>query len=546
VLADDQDWVGRTADDVIAEAARRATGKPIVCASGISPSGPIHLGNLREIMVPHLVADEIRARGIDCEHLLSWDDFDRLRKVPAGVDSSFAEHIGRPLSRIPDPWGEYPSWAERFKAPFRAALAELGMVIREIPQSEMYASGAYTDHVLTAIARRQDIGAALARYQTKKKQVTTEAAVATAGETAAGETAAGEDSGAADRDDSAGAAEYFPYRIYCRNCGRDTTAITQYDADTTAAAYICSSCGNNDTVVLREQPEAGKLVWKVDWPMRWAYEDVLFEAGGNDHSSPGSSGSAPTPADALRILEAPVLRWVYARRKPSQSITVDFGAEMGRLYDEWDALNRRVAERQAERWEAVVLYRAAHTTSAGELPRPNRVFPFRILASVSDVAANDDTQIVRILNQVNSDDAEFTLADTEPRLSRAKAWVVEHVPPEDRTRVRTEPDLQLLASMDEEDRAGLRLFVDGLAANWSLDGLTALVYGVPKVLLGLPKETTPTPDLKAAQRHWFILLYRLLITAETGPRLPTLLFSIGKESLICLLDPAVAATRSGD
>ena len=54
----------------------------IVCASGISPSGPIHLGNLREVMTPHLVADEIRRRGRDVVHLLSWDDYDRFRRVP--------------------------------------------------------------------------------------------------------------------------------------------------------------------------------------------------------------------------------------------------------------------------------------------------------------------------------------------------------------------------------------------------------------------------------------------------------------------------------
>ncbi|GIG55968.1 hypothetical protein Lfu02_03400 [Longispora fulva] len=54
------DWVSRFADEVIAEAAQRGVAGPIVCASGLSPSGPVHLGNLREVMIPHLVADEIK------------------------------------------------------------------------------------------------------------------------------------------------------------------------------------------------------------------------------------------------------------------------------------------------------------------------------------------------------------------------------------------------------------------------------------------------------------------------------------------------------
>ena len=83
-LPTEGDWVARFADEVEAEADRRArSGRAaIVCASGISPSGPIHLGNLREVLTPHLVADELRRRGHDVVHLLSWDDYDRFRRVP--------------------------------------------------------------------------------------------------------------------------------------------------------------------------------------------------------------------------------------------------------------------------------------------------------------------------------------------------------------------------------------------------------------------------------------------------------------------------------
>ena len=97
----EDDWVSRLADQVIAAADRRAPGKPVVVASGLSPSGPIHLGNLREVMTPHLVADEIRRRGLDCVHILSWDDYDRFRRVPAGIDPSWSRHIGKPLTVRP-------------------------------------------------------------------------------------------------------------------------------------------------------------------------------------------------------------------------------------------------------------------------------------------------------------------------------------------------------------------------------------------------------------------------------------------------------------
>src|SRR5947209_9822438 len=121
-------------------------------------------------MTPHLVADEIRRRGYPCVHLLSWDDYDRFRKVPAGVDPSWSEHIGKPLTSVPAPTGSvHPNWAEHFKAPMIAAMAELGIEVRGISQTEMYTSGAYRDQVLFAVRERAAIDAVLGEFRTKGK-----------------------------------------------------------------------------------------------------------------------------------------------------------------------------------------------------------------------------------------------------------------------------------------------------------------------------------------------------------------------------------------
>ncbi|URN12875.1 lysine--tRNA ligase [Streptomyces radiopugnans] len=409
------DWVSRIADEVIAEAERRAPGKPVVCASGLSPSGPIHLGNLREVMVPHLVADEIKRRGVPCEHILSWDDYDRFRKVPAGiegVDTSWSEHIGKPLTLVPAPPGsEHPSWAEHFKAAMVRALDELGVEVRGISQTEMYTSGAYGEQILFAMRERARIDAVLDRYRTK---VTPESAAKAAkkqskpkdAEMSAAEIEAAEGSGAAGEDDgSTGDAGYFPYKPYCSVCDRDLTTITAYDDESTRMTYVCR-CGNEETVLLSEH-RRGKLVWKVDWPMRWAYEGVVFEPSGVDHQSPGSSyvvggqlvreifggeqpigpmyafvgisgmakmssskGGVPTPLDALEIMEAPLLRWLYARRRPNQSFKIAFDQEIQRLYDEWDALERKVAEGAAQPADAAAYLRATTTAAERTAPHP--------------------------------------------------------------------------------------------------------------------------------------------------------------------------------
>ncbi|MFH9983271.1 lysine--tRNA ligase [Streptomyces sp. NPDC017179] len=566
------DWVSRFADDVIEESERRAPGKPVVVASGLSPSGPIHLGNLREVMTPHLVADEIRRRGHEVRHLISWDDYDRYRKVPAGVtgvDESWAEHIGKPLTSVPAPKGsEHANWAEHFKAAMVTSLAELGVEFDGISQTEQYTSGVYREQILHAMRHRGDIDAILAQYRTKPK-----AAKKQQKPVDEAELEAEEGSGAASEDDgSSGSAGYFPYKPYCGNCEKDLTTVTAYDDDSTELTYACTACGFSETVRLSEF-NRGKLVWKVDWPMRWAYEGVIFEPSGVDHSSPGSSfqvggqivgifggkqpigpmyafvgisgmakmsssrGGVPTPADALQIMEPQLLRWLYARRRPNQSFKIAFDQEIQRLYDEWDKLAAKVADSSALPGD-VAAYTRAVGTAAAELPRTPRPLPYRTLASVADITAGHQDQALRILSELDPANPLGSLDEARPRYDRAEAWINTHVPADQRTIVRDEPDTDLLKSLDEPSRQSVGLLLDGLGDHWSLDGLTHLVYGVPKVQAGFSADATPKelpPEIKTAQRSFFALLYHLLVGRDTGPRLPTLLLAVGQERVRALL-----------
>jgi lysyl-tRNA synthetase, class I len=541
-----EDWVARTAAQVREEGERRHPGEVPTCASGISPSGPVHLGNLRELMTPHLVADEVRRNGAPCRHILSWDDYDRLRRVPLGVPDSFQEYIGRPLTSVPDPCGQHENFAEHFKEPLRESLDLLGIQVTEISQTEMYTSGAYMEQIVLAMRRRADIGAVLARYRTKRTDP--------------------------DDDEGPQTAVYYPFRPYCATCGRDDTTVTGFDDETTEITYTCA-CG----AVVGPVPiadVAGKLAWKVDWPMRWAYEHVTFEPAGADHASPGSSftvgaelvsaifggelplhfayafvgangsskmsgsrGGAPTPSDALEIFEAPLLRWLYARRRPEQGFNLAFDAEVGRVYDEWDALSRRVAEGAADPAAQAVFARAVGT-SQGPLPVTPRPLRFSTLASVADITAGDAAQMLRIVRDLTADDPVRSLDEVRPRLDCAQAWVTGYARPEDRTHVRAEPDYDRLAALADDERDAVRLLLKYMADDWSVNGLTTLVYGVPKLQRGLPISAPPTKELKEAQRTWFAVLYELLVSRDTGPRLPTLLMALGQDGVRSLLAPA--------
>jgi lysyl-tRNA synthetase class 1 len=550
------DWVTRAADDAMRHAGE---GNRVTVASGASPSGPIHLGNLREFLTPHFVAEELRRRGVVTRHLHSWDDYDRFRKVPAGVPPEWVEHIGRPLSAVPDPWGCHESWAEHFKEPLVSALAEMGVEMDEISQTQMYRAGTYREQILHAIRHRDRIEEVLGRYRTKTAPVTeTEEEAAELAESVANE------------EEGAGAGQYarFPYKPWCAECGRDTTDVTSYDDETTDLAYTCRECGHSGVTNVATE-DGGKLVWKVDWPMRWAWEKVDFEPAGLDHMTPGSSytvgqelvssvfgwkaparvtyafvgiagmqkmssssGGVPTPADALKILEAPMVRWLYTRRAPKQAFTIDFGPEVVRLYDEWDALGRKAADPAKRDAQVLAFERASATSTAGTLPVPAVAVPFRTLSSVADVTAGSADMISRVVEHVGF--PHSTVDELEPRLARAMAWTAS-LPEDERTTVRETPDTDRLASLTEDEELWLRIFLDRLPDELELDEVTSVVYGVPKVARGLGFEDAPTDQVKADQKDFFRLLYNLLVSADRGPRLPTLIVALGHDKVRSLL-----------
>jgi lysyl-tRNA synthetase class 1 len=534
-------WSERLAEEVEARIGAGGAGVPIVCASGISPSGPIHMGNLREVFTTHLVAEALRARGHEVVHLHSWDDYDRLRKVPAGVDPSFGQYVGMPLARVPDPWDpDAGSYAEHWMGEFTSALDDLGIELYEVRQSERYPAGDYNAQVRRAMDARELIFDTLAAQQT---------------------------SGRHEKPLEDRRREYFPFKPFCETCGRDDTQVTAWDGST--VTYRCRH-GHDGTMSLADgMPISGKLVWKVDWPMRWAYEGVSFEPAGEDHHAPtgsftvgstlvrevfggepphsavysfvslagmggkmsGSAGAAPVPRTALQVLEPAIVRWLYIRRLPSQSFAIDLTAKgVQKLYDEWD---RFVAGAQAPDASAAdaTMYRLAVRSSAGKVVATRRRVSFRLLAAAADLTQGNREQIARIVAQhldKPAPPADELLAELEPRLSCAIAYV-ELLPAEQRTTLRSAFDAPTWEGLDDATRKGVQTLARELGDAWSLEGLTALVYAIPKLTLGLPRDAPPNPALKVAQRTFFKALYQLICASDTGPRLPTLMLSIGPE-----------------
>jgi lysyl-tRNA synthetase class 1 len=316
----------------------------ITVAAGITPSGVVHIGNFREVITVDLVVRALRAQGVEVRFIYSWDDFDVFRKVPKDVPQPemLEENLRRSVADVPDPFGCHDSYASHFIAQLEESIVPLRITPEFIRQSGRYRAGAYAEGVRRALEHSDVIRAILDRHRT---------------------TPLSED--------------WLPLAGFCDACGRDEIDFT-WDGDW-GVTYACSRCDHRAEVDLRKGGDV-KLPWRVDWPMRWAEEQVVFEPGGKDHSSAGgsydtareivaevyggvapqyvaydfvrvkgrggkissSAGDVVTVSDCLEIYEPSMLRWIFASQRPNSEFQISFDLDVIKLYEDYDRA-RRVA-----------------------------------------------------------------------------------------------------------------------------------------------------------------------------------------------------------
>lgn len=481
-------------------------------AAGISPSGVVHFGNFRDIVTSHLVREGIEQKGKKARLIFSWDNFDRFRKVPSGVPESFSEHIGKPLSKIPDPVGNcHSSYAEHFQQPFVEAMNILEINIEYKNQTKLHEEGTYDDAIFHALKERHKIADILLSFMTDKAK------------------------GEKGIDPEQYRENYFPISIYSRFTGKDITKVLNYDGDKTVT-YLCVETGKEDTVDLSKEHIA-KLAWKPDWAMRWKHEQVHFEPGGHDHASPGGSydtssvitkeifgydapifveykfvgiqgfgskmsgskGNVVSPLELLDIYEPDLLKWLYFRKAPNQSFELAFNTEIYRQYDEYDA----------------------------EHPDYNAI-PFRQAVGFGQIIQWQEDKLLEVLNALG---LEYSKESISRRLPLAKNWLTKYNP-DQVVALNDSVNTEYVKTMDDEQLGRVRKLRSELerGEHKDINQLEELVYGIPK------SSELNESQLKKAQRAFFKDIYNLLIGKSTGPRLGTFLWAADTSEILELLN----------
>ncbi|EPZ51292.1 lysine--tRNA ligase [Bacteriovorax sp. BAL6_X] len=515
-------WADMTADRIIRQHGDK---NDYVVASGITPSGVVHFGNFREVITTDLVARGLRARGKNVRFIFSWDDYDTFRKIPANLpkQEELAQYLFQPIVDTPDPFGEHDSYAAHHEHNFEEQLRKVGVDVEPIYQAKKYRAGDYKEQIKLALNKRFEIRDILNQYRKEPY---------------------GDD--------------YYPVSVYCEKYKTDKTTILSWDGES-KLRYKHNEHDYEGEIDINTTSLA-KLPWRVDWPMRWAFEKVDFEPGGKDHSSQGGSfstakdivkifdweapiylqydfvsikglggkmssskGNLVTVNDILKIYEPEMVRWIFASYKTNVDFAISFDLDVLKTYEDYDRQERLAyGLEQGNEKKVAMAKRVIELSQIGDHPAECPFQPsFRHLCNVLQI--NDgDIEAARVFyaDQIknNRDERRF-----RERSACALYWLQENAPEEFKFAINKE-------AVDMPLEQNVRTYLDKLVAlcesEW--DSIAD-----DKEFNDKMYEIMHELELKPADI--FAPIYQKLISREKGPKLAGFIRTIGKERVIKLL-----------
>ncbi len=489
-------WADQVADEIIKE---RKNKKEYICASGITPSGIVHIGNFREIITTDLVARALKDKGKKVRFIYSWDDYDRFRKVPLGLPDmkKYENYIGMPLSEIPSPYGKGKSYAQHFEKEFEGSLEKVGIKPEFIRQNEMHKKCKYAKLIKTALDKTAEIKKILNKYREEPLEK-----------------------------------DWLPVVVYSKKTGKDDTKII--DIKDYKITYE-DSTGFRDTIDYRKEGRV-KLRWRVDWPARWKYEGVDFEPGGIDHSVAGGSyttakeiakkvfnfepphyqfydwirvkgvgeihsskGNAIDLAGVEEIYEPEVLRYLFAGTRPNRGFEISFDNDIIKIYDEYDDLENRYYEKLADLREKRIYEMSQVAKVAKEKPKK---ISFRHLITL-----------------IQTGETKNLNGESKKRAEKVKNWLENYAGDDMKFSIQEKIEIK----PDKKQKQALIALRESLETkDFNEDELNTEIFNICKAVEIEPKE-------------FFQGAYEVIIGKSRGPRLASLILTIGKEKVIKLL-----------
>jgi lysyl-tRNA synthetase class 1 len=480
---------------------------PQIINDSKTPSGRVHVGALRGVLIHDAIFRTLRSKGIEARYLFGVDDYDPLDEIPAGKGAHFEKYLGQPLCNVPPPDDSTATdMAEHYMGEFWGVFRDLGVQVEPYRMRDIYRSGRFNE-VIDKILRNADI------VRRVYKEVSNSDRPAT----------------------------WYPFQVICEKCARiGTTEV--YDYDGAEVSYRCREnmvkwargCGHEG----RMSPfdGRGKLPWKLEWVAKWVTFPVTIEGAGKDHSTRGGSrdvaaaclraifqkeppvnvpyefflvggakmsssrGLGAGARDVADLLPAEVLRFLMIRTKPNSPVNFDVHEEgIVKLFNEFDRYQNRVYRDKNATADEALVFKLAEVEPLGDFFQAN----FQLVSALAqmphlDAVAEIQKRLGRALTAVER-------KALERRIQSVGVWVRGYAREEEKTRLQ-----ETLPARASELSATQCAFLKRLAA--ALEGVT----WEDEVLQATVFETARLTPIE--QPVAFKAIYRVLLDKEAGPK----------------------------
>ena len=486
----------------------------VLFETGYGPSGLPHIGTFGEVLRTTMIKrafEEIS--DIPTKLICFSDDLDGMRKVPGNVPQQdmLAEHMHKPLTSVPDPFGTHESFGHHNNAMLRRFLDTFGFEYEFYSAREFYKSGQFDEILLLAAERYDEIMAVMLKSLREERRQTYSIFLPIHPET--------------------GRVMYVPIKEVNAKDG----TITFDDEDGTEMTLPVT--GGNV-----------KLQWKPDFGARWAALDVDFEMYGKEHATNTAiydriceilGGKKPNHFSYELFLDEhgqkiskssgngiSIDQWLtYASTESLAYFMFLKPKTAKRLY--FDVIPKAMDEYHQQ-------LRAYHETDdpakraanpvwhihGGDVPQSDMVVPFSMLLNLASVSSAEDKSQLWGFIQRYAPDAS---PETHPGMDAAAGYAVRYfndfVKPEKVFRAPTDLEREALMELREK----LVDWDGGLDA----EALQSMVFAVGK------------PRFEPL-RDWFTALYEVLLGASQGPRFGGFIALYGVDETVQLIDDALA------
>lgn len=494
-------WADEIAEKIIAEGGH----KPYWVDDMKTPSGVIHVGSLRGVMVHDLVYKALIKKGHEAKFTYIYNDIDPMDGLPVYLDhGKFDRHMGEPLYKIPAPDGKSANFARQFGDQFTASMHKIGAYPEILWSSELYSKGVFNDVIREALDK-----AAVIRKIYK-------------------------DVSGQNKPDN-----WYPFQVICPECGKVGSTLV-YDWDGTEVSYRCEpsmvdwahGCGH--TGKISPFNGTGKLMWKVDWPAHWKALGITIEGAGKDHASAGGSrdvarlickdvfgipepydipyewfliggrkmstskGVGTAAHDFVEIMPGEIGRFLFVRNHFNKQINFDpSGDTISFLFDLYDQAAEAYWNKTDDKLATMFEY-----AQIGRVPEKY------FLPRFSDVATylqDSKVNIIKKFEEIKGSSlTDKEKEELDSRIKFAKIWIQKFAPESDVF----EPNEKIpeeARNLSEHQKEYLKVVAQMLDGKWSPEDLQTALYEKTKEMDIDPKEA-------------FTAIYLALIGKTHGPK----------------------------